>query len=89
MNSNASIPAIPGKAIRIIVNKQRGVSSSKSAGRVFHRSEYGAVSKLATGLAEDKTLTRDTSFDSKMSRSTAFSSEKSTIFKERLHQTAK
>lgn len=56
---------------------------------MFHRSEYGAATKPGTGLTEDKTLNRDTSFDSKMSKSTAFSSEKSTTFKERLHQTAK
>ena len=35
-----AIPAIPGKNQRIIVNKVRGVSSSKSATRIFNRSLY-------------------------------------------------
>jgi len=35
----APTPAIPGRTIRIIVNKHRTVSSSKSANRVFNRSD--------------------------------------------------
>jgi len=34
------VPAIPGKNQRIIINKQRGVSSSQSANRIFNKSLY-------------------------------------------------
>eukprot|EP00347_Sterkiella_histriomuscorum_P014154 403361955 len=37
----SSVPAIPGKNQRIIINKNRGVSSSKSANRIFNKSTYG------------------------------------------------
>jgi len=40
MTAIASVPAIPGKNQRILVNKQRGVSSSKSANRIFNRGTY-------------------------------------------------
>lgn len=68
MNSTAPTPAIPGRTIRIIVNKQRTISTSKSAHRVFNKSSYSEVKHQ---------LHNDASFDSKMSKSTAFSSEAS------------
>ncbi|CDW91055.1 UNKNOWN [Stylonychia lemnae] len=40
----SSVPAIPGKNQRILINKPRGVSSSKSANRIFNRSQYGRQS---------------------------------------------
>ena len=35
----APTPAIPGRTIRIILNKQTSISASKSANRVFNRSD--------------------------------------------------
>ena len=68
-------PAIPGRTIRIIVNKQNSVSVSKSANRCFNITEGKSVNSVAGGL------NKDTSFDSKMSKSTAYSSEGSTFLK--------
>lgn len=68
-------PAIPGRTIRIIVNKQNSVSVSKSANRCFNRTDAKSVSNFGGGLH------KDTSFDSKMSKSTAYSSEASTFLK--------
>ena len=71
INGAAPTPAIPGRTIRIIVNKQRTVSTSKSANRVFNRSD---------AKQHSMTLNKDTSFDSKMSKSTAFSSEQGSTY---------
>lgn len=76
-NGIAPTPAIPGRTIRIIVNKQNSVSVSKSAARCFNRSD----SKSATTVGKGEGLHKDTSFDSKMSKSTAYSSEGSTFIK--------
>lgn len=43
VNSMAPTPAIPGRTIRIIVNKQNSVSFSKSANRCFNRSDGKSV----------------------------------------------
>ena len=74
-NSIVPTPAIPGRTIRIIVNKQNSVSVSKTANRCFNRSDGKSVGGPGTGLH------KDTSFDSKMSKSTAYSSEGSTFLK--------